>query len=167
MKHAIALILALVLSAMCFCAAAEAFTPITVDGSNYLTNIDNCIASIDQTTLDTDETFSFNRVVGQRTEERGYCTAPNGRGVDVVGGGVAQVATTLYLAVKYMDEMEVVEKRTYGSDFCEGYVPDGDDAVVTDFGQNADFRFTNHGDAVVIRLWRDAGSIYCSIANKE
>ena len=167
MKHTIALLLALVFSATLCCAAAESFTPITVDGSNYLKNIDNCIASIDQTTLDTNETFSFNRAVGQRTEERGYCVAPNGRGGGVVGGGVAQVATTLYLAVKYMDDMEVVEKRTYGSDFCEGYVPDGEDAVVTDFGQNADFRFINHGDAVVIRLWRDESSIYCSITDTK
>lgn len=167
MKHMMALLLALFFSATLFCGAAESFTPITVEGNNYLNNIDNCIASIDQTTLETNETFSFNRAVGQRTEERGYRAAPNGRGVDVVGGGVAQVATTLYLAVKYMDDMEVVEKRTYGSDFCEGYVPDGEDAVVTDFGQNADFRFTNHGGAVVIRLWRDESSIYCSITDKD
>lgn len=167
MKHMMALLLALFFSATLFYGAAESFTPITVEGNNYLNNIDNCIASIDQTTLETNETFSFNRAVGQRTEERGYRAAPNGRGVDVVGGGVAQVATTLYLAVKYMDDMEVVEKRTYGSDFCEGYVPDGEDAVVTDFGQNADFRFTNHGGAVVIRLWRDESSIYCSITDKD
>lgn len=167
MKHMMALLLALFFSVTLFCGAAESFTPITVEGNNYLNNIDNCIASIDQTTLETNETFSFNRAVGQRTEERGYRAAPNGRGVDVVGGGVAQVATTLYLAVKYMDDMEVVEKRTYGSDFCEGYVPDGEDAVVTDFGQNADFRFTNHGGAVVIRLWRDESSIYCSITDKD
>ena len=167
MKHMMALLLALFFSATLFCGAAESFTPITVEGNNYLNNIDNCIASIDQTTLETNETFSFNRAVGQRTEERGYRAAPNGRGVDVVGGGVAQVATTLYLAVKYMDDMEVVAKRTSGSEFCEGYVPDGEDAVVTDFGQNADFRFTNHGGAVVIRLWRDESSIYCSITDKD
>ena len=167
MKRTLALALALAIFAMTGGALAEVFTPITVDGENYLSNLDVCIASINDMELGTNETFSFNAAVGARSEERGYCEAPNGRGVAVVGGGVAQVATTIYLAIKNMDSMEVVEKRTYGSDFCEGYVPDGEDAVVTDFGQNADFRFTNHGGAVVIRLWRDESSIYCSITDTE
>lgn len=165
MKHGMALLLALIL-VFCATACAEAFTPITVDGSNYLNNLDTCIAAIDQTTLSTDEVFSFNQAVGARSEERGYCAALNGRGVEVVGGGVAQVATTLYLAIKHMDGMEVVEKNTYGSDFCEDYVPDASDAVMADYDQRTDFQFVNHGDAVTIQLWRDDGKVYCSVTGE-
>jgi hypothetical protein len=45
------------------------------------------------------ETFDLNAVVGPRTEEKGYVPAPvimNGELVMGVGGGVSQVATTLY-----------------------------------------------------------------------
>lgn len=165
MKQRMALLLAFILSLAFGGALAESFTPITVDGNNYLNNIDICIAAIDQTVLESGETFSFNGLVGRRSQERGYCAAPNGRGVDVVGGGVGQVATAVYLAVKYMGEMEVVEKSVYGSDFCAGYVPDEDDAVMTDYDQSVDFCFINHGAAVRINLWRDASGIYCSISD--
>lgn len=100
-------------------------------------------------------------------KKRGYAPARNGRGVEVVGGGVAQVATTIYLAIKNMDSMEVVEKRTYGSDFSEKYVPTAEDAVLTDYNQPIDFRFTNRGDAVKISVWRDESKIYCSVTETE
>ena len=167
MKRILALALALAIFALTGGALAEVFTPITVDGDDYLSNLDVCIASINDMELGTDETFSFNAAVGARSEERGYREAPNGRGVAVVGGGVAQVATTIYLAIKHMDSMEVVEKRTYGSDFCENYVPDTEDAVITDYSQLIDFRFTNHGDAVTISVWRDESKIYCSIEDAD
>ena len=167
MKHLIALLLALALLFAAGGALAQSFTPITVEGENYLINLDTCIASIDEITLDTDETFSFNETVGARSEEYGYCAATNGRGVEVVGGGVAQVATTLYLAVKHMDDLEVVEKNTYGSDFCADYVSNGDDALLADYSQAVDFRFTNHGEKKTIEIWRDENKIYCSIVEAE
>ena len=167
MKRMIALVLALVIAAFAACAYAEVFTPITVEGGNYLNNLDTCIASIDEIIIDTDETFSFNRTVGARSEERGYCSAANGRGVEVVGGGVAQVATTIYLAIKNMDNVEVLEKQTYGSDFCEKYVPSEADALITDYNQSVDFKFANRGDAVTINLWRDENKVYCSVQEAE
>lgn len=167
MKRLTALCVALFIILTLGTAYAQAFTPITVEGDNYLNNLDTCIASIDQITLETDETFSFNSTVGARSEEQGYCPAANGRGVEVVGGGVAQVATTIYLAIKHMDDIEVVEKTTYGSDFCEKYVPSEDDAVLADYGQAVDFSFTNRGDAVTIDIWRDESKIYCSVSETE
>lgn len=163
MRQKIALLLALALICACGAASADSFTPITVDGSDYIANIDNCIAAIDQTTLGAGEVFSFNEVVGERSEARGYRSAPNGRGVDVVGGGVGQVATTIYLAVKHDGDLEVLEKETYGSDFCGGYAPDESDAVLADWAQGLDFRFVNNGGDATIRLWRDGQSLHCSI----
>lgn len=167
MKKIIALFMALIIAGLAVCAHAEAFTPITVEGGNYLSNLDTCIASIDEITIGTDETFSFNRTVGMRSEERGYCPAANGRGVEVVGGGVAQVATTIYLAIKNMDSVEVLEKQTYGSDFCEKYVPTEADALITDYNQSVDFKFANRGDAVTINIWRDDSKVYCSVDAAE
>ena len=166
MKHCLAMLLALAMIAAGG-AFAQSFTLITVEGENYLNNLDTCIASIDEFTLDPQETFSFNETVGERSEESGYCSATNGRGVEVVGGGVAQVATTLYLAVKHMNDLEVVEKNTYGSDFCEGYVSSGEDALLADYSQDVDFRFVNHGGKKTIEIWRDENKIYCSISESE
>ena len=167
MKKLTALCLALLMIFYAAMAAAEAFTPITVEGDNYLNNLDTCIASIDQIVLETNETFSFNETVGARSEEQGYCAAANGRGVEVIGGGVAQVATTIYLAIKNRSDMEVVEKSTYGSDFCEKYVPSEQDAVLADYNQAVDFRFTNLGGTVTIDLWRDESMVYCSISEAD
>jgi hypothetical protein len=60
-----------------------------------------------------------------RTSGRGYVGAVNGRGVVAMGGGVSQVAATLYLALKQMDGIEYLEKKTYGSKFTEDYVDSG------------------------------------------
>ncbi len=167
MKRVTAIVLAAVLLTASASALAEAFTPITVEGDDhdaYLNNLDTCIESINDLELDSGETFSFNATVGERSEARGYRSAPNGRGVEVVGGGVAQVATTIYLAIKQMADMEVVEKTTYGSDFCENYVAHEQDAVMTDYRQATDFRFINHGGNVIISLWRDDSNVYCKLS---
>ena len=167
MKRLTAFVLVMALLAASTAALAEAFTPITVEGEDhdaYLNNLDTCIESINDLELDTGETFSFNETVGERSEARGYQTAPNGRGVEVVGGGVAQVATTIYLAVKQMDDMEVTEKTTYGSDFCENYVAREQDALMTDYRQAADFCFVNRGANVIITLWRDENNVYCKLS---
>ena len=45
--------------------------------------------------------FSINEVLGKRTEENGFVSAPQifaGRLEDAVGGGISQVATTFYNA---------------------------------------------------------------------
>ena len=72
MKRILALALALAALAMTGSALAEAFTPITVEGEDYRSNLDVCIASVNDLELGTDETFSFNAAVGARSEERGY-----------------------------------------------------------------------------------------------
>ncbi len=48
------------------------------------------------------EEFSFNKTIGERTEEKGYGYAPaylGGLVVNEIGGGVCQVSTTLYNTV--------------------------------------------------------------------
>lgn len=87
------------------------------------------------------EEFSFNQVIGQRTEERGFGAAAaynNGEVVQEVGGGVCQLSSTLYNAIT-----EAGLKTTYRSahTFKPSYVTPGQDATVSWGGP--DYRFAN------------------------
>jgi len=77
-------------------------TSFRTSGENRRHNIRLAAEAINGTLLQPQETFSFNGVVGQRTEERGFRVANiviQGEFVKGVGGGVCQVSTTLYNAV--------------------------------------------------------------------
>ena len=90
--------------------------------------------------LDSGDTFSFNQVVGARTIERGFCTAKviiDGNYVDGVGGGVCQVATTLYNTALRADMR--VDKCTRHT-LAPSYVPLSFDAMVSEW---SDLVFTN------------------------
>ncbi len=66
-----------------------------------VTNIQRAATLLDGTILKPGETFSLNDALGQRTVEKGFVAAPQilaGRLEDAVGGGISQVATTLYNA---------------------------------------------------------------------
>ena len=69
--------------------------------ADRIRNLQLAAAAIDGTTLAPGEEFSFNRVVGPRTRARGYRSAPTileGEYKDAPGGGVSQVATTVFNA---------------------------------------------------------------------
>jgi vancomycin resistance protein YoaR len=66
-----------------------------------VTNIQKAAALLDGTIVPAGGRFSLNDALGRRTTERGFVAAPEiagGRLKDAVGGGVSQVATTLYNA---------------------------------------------------------------------
>ena len=65
---------------------------------------------------------------------QGYVAAENARGVSVTGGGVAQVATTLYLALlNVRGDIEFGPIQTYGDRFADSYVDDGSQSIITDY----------------------------------
>ena len=139
---------------------------ISVSGTDALmSNISKACDKIDGTTLDDGDTFSFNDTVGPRTEAKGYEVAVNGRGVKVVGGGVAQVASALWLAVKDMDGVTITKMSTYGDKYNQSYVDDADDAILTDYTGNIDFRFRNDtGSQITMHTeLQDGESIICTI----
>ena len=77
-------------------------------------------------------TFSFNRTVGPRTEERGFASAPQIVQDELesgIGGGVCQVASTLHAAAVF-GGMEVLQRRSHSRP--SGYTPLGLDATVID-----------------------------------
>lgn len=74
--------------------------------------------------------FSFNKVVGERTPERGYALATIFMGKQPVqgyGGGVCQVSSTLYMALR-QTELNVLERHPHSLPVT--YAPAGADATV-------------------------------------
>ena len=87
------------------------------------------------------EIFSYNKTVGKRTVEAGFTDAAGyqgGKVVDMIGGGICQISSTLYDAVVYAN-LEIVERHNHM--FLTSYVGAGKDATVV-YGR-LDFRFKN------------------------
>ena len=87
------------------------------------TNLRLAANKINGTVLMPGETFSYNKVVGERTIAAGYQEAPiyvSGKVVDGLGGGICQITTTLYNAVVYAN-LEIVERSNH--QFVPSYAP--------------------------------------------
>jgi len=131
---------------------------------NKIRNLELAAEALDGTVIFFGETFSFNEEIGPRTREMGYYSARNGRGVRVLGGGVSQLATTLYLAARDCDYLAFDEFKTYDEAFADWYVENGEDAIITDYDRDIDFTFTSWYDGVVyIRAWVEDEYVCCSI----
>lgn len=113
----------------------------TQNDANRGENIKLAVSKISGTILAPGQTFSFNEVVGPRTQAEGYKVAhvySDGQIIDDVGGGICQVSTTLFNAVLYSD-MGIADRTNHM--FTVGYVPRGQDAAVAyDY---LDFKFKN------------------------
>jgi vancomycin resistance protein YoaR len=86
---------------------------------------------IDGTVILSGKTFDLNTVMGQRTEARGFQAAPqifNGRLEDAVGGGVSQIATTMYNAA-FFGGMQIVTHQPH--EFYISRYPMGREATVS------------------------------------
>ena len=87
------------------------------------------------------ETFSYNKTLGKRTYEAGYTDAAGyagGKVVQMIGGGICQISSTLYDAVVYAN-LDIVERHNHA--FITSYMGPGKDATVV-YG-SLDFRFKN------------------------
>ena len=117
----------------------------TISGTNArYTNVVLAAEEIDGTILNPGDVFSFNQVVGRRTADRGFKMAggfQGGRLVDMLGGGVCQMSSTMYDAV-LRTSLEVVERRNHG--LTVAYLPFGHDAAIS-YG-SIDFKFKNSFD---------------------
>ena len=100
------------------------------------------------------ETFSFNKMTGERTWDKGYRmahifeTKPGAKEAEVVdglAGGVCQVSSTLFNAVRRANDeigakgLKIVERNSHSLPVT--YVPSGLDATVA--WPSKDFRFRN------------------------
>lgn len=110
--------------------------------SNRVNNLHLAIEKIDGLILNPGEEFSYNGIVGQRTEEAGFLAAgayDDGQVVQEIGGGVCQVSSTLYSACLYA-QMEIVERTNHY--FKVDYLDYCMDATVS--WPSPDFRFRNN-----------------------
>jgi vancomycin resistance protein YoaR len=101
--------------------------------------------AVDGLVLHPGETLSINELVGQRTEAKGYMPAPaimdGTMLVDDIGGGICQLAGTLYNAVLLAD-VEVVERVRHS--FPSDYLPIGQDSTLN--WNNKDLKFKNRSE---------------------
>lgn len=112
-----------------------------------VTNVTVATRHINGTLLRPGEIFSYNQVVGPRSEDGGYEKAiifKNGRHVEDIGGGICQTASTLYNAVLKAG-LKVVRRQPHCTPVV--YVPYGLDATVA-YGA-VDFQFQNDSDSPV------------------
>lgn len=163
------------------------------DDEGRTANVKLATLAVDGKVLMPGDVFSLNRSTGERTPAKGYQVAKifvklpdeeKAKIVDGVGGGVCQVSSTLYNAVRVADDksgghLEVVER--YHHSLPVHYVPDGMDATVA--WPYKDFRFRNdysfpiylrteiNGSHLMISVWgrvpiSDAAQ-YSAAAKKE
>ncbi|WP_164669254.1 VanW family protein [Virgibacillus doumboii] len=129
-------------------------------------NISLAAEAIDNYVVFPGEKFSFNKVVGKRTKERGYKRAPvivKGELAEDTGGGICQVSSTLYNAVE-LKGIQIVER--YSHSRSVPYVPPGRDATVSWYGPDFVFK-NNYNQPILIRASADEGKMKISIYSSE
>ena len=121
---------------------ASVETPHTSD-ANRNTNLKLACEAINGYVLQPGETFDYNKVLGERTEKKGYKPAgalSAGNSTTEVGGGICQVSSTLYYGCLISD-LEIVTRRSHS--LPSSYMPMmGIDATVSWGGP--EFRFKNN-----------------------
>lgn len=112
------------------------------------------------------ETFSFNKVVGKRTAQRGYKTASiivRGELSEGIGGGICQVSSTLFNAVD-RSGMKIIERYSHSKRVP--YVPPGRDATISWYGP--DFTFENkYNQPILIRAKSISGKMVVMIYSSD
>ncbi|MFV0460329.1 MAG: VanW family protein [Actinomycetales bacterium] len=122
-------------------------------------NIRIAANTVNGTYLAPGQTFSLNDTLGRRTAAKGYNPAPvisGGRLTMGTGGGVSQVATTLFNGMFFAGLQDVRHKP---HSFYISRYPEGREATVN--YPNIDLRFTNdsaHG--VLIQMWLADGQVH-------
>ncbi|MBC5635772.1 VanW family protein [Ornithinibacillus sp. BX22] len=129
-------------------------------------NIYLAAEAINNTVVFPGEEFSFNKVVGKRTVEKGYKRAPvivRGELSEDIGGGICQVSSTLFNAVN-LEGIRIVERYSHSRKVP--YVPPGKDATVSWWGP--DFIFKNeYSHPILIRAKAIDGKMVIRIFSSE
>jgi vancomycin resistance protein YoaR len=121
---------------------ASATTDMGVSSTNRVFNVHLMADFLNGYKVAPGARFSFNQAVGPRTAARGFLEGQaieNGLLVPSIGGGVCQVATTVFDAA-INGGYEVDERQNHS--FYISHYPTGLDATVADGGP--DFAFTNN-----------------------
>ncbi|MBQ8768926.1 MAG: VanW family protein [Oscillospiraceae bacterium] len=119
----------------------SSYSTTSTAGTAWNTNLKLVCDLLNGTIVKSGEEFSFNQLVGEPTVKDGYYAVNTYVGKsyrEVVGGGISQVASTLYNCV-LMADLDVLERHTHS--YAPTFVAAGFDAEVY-YGQ-LDFRFRN------------------------
>lgn len=127
-----------------------------------LINIHRAAQWMDGTIVQPGEIFSYNKAVGERTEARGFVPGimiDNGVFKKDLGGGVSQVATTLWNAA-WFSGLELVQHKPHS--FYISRYPAGRESTVA--WPNVDVKFKNNsGHAVFVDTSFTKSSVTVSI----
>ena len=145
---------------------AEAHTPHSLIPARTNNLILACEA-INGTIILPGQVFSFNQVVGERTPQKGYQEAiayvEGGASRPETGGGVCQVASSIYYAVLQAD-LKTVERGPHM--FMVDYVPPGMDAAIY-WGQ-MDYKFENDSPyPIKIEAWVEDYKVHIILRGTE
>lgn len=111
-------------------------------------NIANATSKINNYCMEPGEVFSTNYTLGEMTKANGYRVAKailGGQYIDDIGGGVCQVASTLYNAV-IRSELEIVQRVNHSRKVT--YLDYAYDATLST--PEIDFKFKNNQDTPVL-----------------
>lgn len=126
---------------------SQSTTPIATSSSeerNY--NIGVAMDKINGYILQPGQTFSFNRIVGDRTMKNGFREAIEyayGEHVMGIGGGVCQASTTVYQAAVEAN-LQILQRKPHSDSVS--YAGYGMDATVNTSGKKVDLTFKNNTD---------------------
>ncbi|CAM3254462.1 VanW family protein [Paenibacillus lupini] len=136
------------------------------NNKNRSHNISLAAKAISNVVVFPGETFSFNQIVGQRTVEKGYLSAPiivRGELSEGVGGGICQVSSTLFNAIDSAG-LKIIQRYSHSRHVP--YVMPGRDATVSWDGP--DFVFRNeYNQPVLIRAFAGSGRVFVSVYSSE
>jgi vancomycin resistance protein YoaR len=129
-------------------------------------NIQRAAELLDGTVLLPRTGFSLNEALGKRTEANGFVSAPQiyrGRLEDAVGGGISQIATTLYNAA-FFAGLKLVAHQAH--QFYISRYPMGREATVSWGGPELIFR-NDWPAALLIKLTATDSSITVSMFSRK
>ena len=131
-----------------------------------ITNLRLGVAALDDTLVPPGGTFSLNAAIGERTEERGFRSAPviiGTRYEEEVGGGTSQVATTVFNAA-WEAGLDITERNPH-SLYIDRYQL-GRDATV--YWPSLDLKFVNDTKTwVLVKGFAEADGISVAIYGGE
>lgn len=122
-------------------------TDFSTSSKERATNVKNGCSKINGSILYPGEEFSVYATVSPFVKENGYELAgayQNGATIESFGGGICQVATTLYNAV-LRAELDVTQR--YNHSMLVSYVSPSDDAAIA--GTYKDMRFVNNTETPI------------------
>ena len=108
------------------------------------------------------DTFSFNKLVGATTKDKGYDVGHgylDGEVAEVIGGGICQVASTLYVACVEAD-LKIVERYMHA--YMPSYMGASTDATV--YYPYLDYKFKNNTDRPIkVEAIASGATVTCKI----